>query len=145
MKRDIRTLIILLLSSAAVFVLLSTCETDDFDMEEIDCADCFEEKPETSYLLIRYSQEVNDTVRVEIFRGYVDQSMMEWSGYAFESPLFLYSTPVDNYYSVKLTYTVDSSKISVIDAGVLETEYIRNYCENNCYIIKGREMDLRLK
>jgi hypothetical protein len=145
MKKDILRIAGIFAFSVSVFLFLTTCDDEYVDYENINCDDCYVEKPQTSYLKITFSTDINDTVFFEIYRGYVDQSMLEWRGWSTESPLYLYQTPVDNLYSVKATYRKDSASISVIDADELKTQFIRNYCDEECYIITGGNYNVELK
>ena len=141
MKSKIKLLFISL-----IFIALS-CDIDDsIDYDNVSCEDCYIEKPEKSYLEITFSDDINDSVFIEVFKGYVDDSPYEWRGWITESsPFNLYETPVDNFYSVKATYFKDSTSVSVIDADELETAFVKNYCDENCYIIRGGFYDVRLK
>ncbi|MDA3819988.1 MAG: hypothetical protein PF590_05985 [Candidatus Delongbacteria bacterium] len=132
---------------ALLVLLLTGCETydNDVDYENIDCEeDCVVEKPQYSYLRIDFSEDINDTVWFEIFRGYVDNSELYLTGWATETPLFLYQMPVDNFYAVKATYWQDSTSIIVVDADELKTHFIKNYCDEDCYIITGGDFKVEL-
>lgn len=138
----------LIIISSLIFVFFCfSCNYDgSIDYSNVSCEDCYIEKPEKSYLEITFSDDINDSVFIEVFKGYVDDSPYEWAGWITEtSPFNLYETPVDNFYSVKATYFKDSTSISVVDADELETAFIKNYCDENCYIIKGGFYDVRLK
>ncbi|MFO7879043.1 MAG: hypothetical protein ACQES0_06230 [Bacteroidota bacterium] len=145
MKNDLRNIVLMICLSCGIFLFLTTCETDYVDYDNINCDECYVEKPGLSYLKINFSTNVNDTVWFEVYRGYVDDSMLEWKGWATESPLYLYQTPVDNLYSVKATYLKDGASISVIDADELETHLIKNYCDEDCYIITGGVYNVELE
>jgi hypothetical protein len=145
MKADIIKIASLLSISALLFLLLTRCETEPIDYENINCADCYEEEPGYSYLKITFSEDICDTVNITVYRGYVNESMIEWQGWATNSPFYLDYTPVNNFYSVKATYLTDTASIGVVDAEKLETHLIKGVCENNCYIITGGVYDVELK
>jgi len=145
MKADIIKIVSLLSISALLFLLLTQCETEQIDYENIDCNDCYEVEPQDSYLKIIFSEDICDTVDITVFRGYVNESMIEWEGWVTQSPFYLDFTPVNNFYSVKATYSTDTASINVMDAAKLETHLIKGVCENNCYIITGGVYDVELK
>ncbi|MEA1873680.1 MAG: hypothetical protein U9N51_04515 [Bacteroidota bacterium] len=145
MKADIVKIVSLLSISALLFLLLTRCETESIDYENIDCNECYEEKPQYSYLKIIFSEDICDTVNITVFRGYVNESMIEWQGWATNSPFYFDYIPVNNFYSVKATYSKDAASIGVVDAEKLETHLIKGVCDNNCYIITGGEYDVELK
>jgi hypothetical protein len=131
--------------STLVFLLLTRCETDPIDYENIDCNDCYEVEPTYSYLKIVFSENICDTVDITVYRGYMNESMIEWQGWATSSPLYLDATPLNNFYSVKATYSMDSTSIGVVDAEKLETHLIEGICENDCFIITGGVYDVEIK
>ncbi|MEA3446982.1 MAG: hypothetical protein U9Q98_00820 [Bacteroidota bacterium] len=142
MKKKLHIITVL----ALLVLLLTGCDTydNDVDYENIDCDDCYVEKPQYSYLRIDFSDDINDTVWFEVFRGYVDNSELYLTGWATKTPLFLYQMPVDNFYAVKATYLKNSTSISVIDADELKTHFIKNYCDEDCYIISGGNFNVEL-
>ncbi|MGM0650636.1 MAG: hypothetical protein ACQES1_09045 [Bacteroidota bacterium] len=142
--KNLRYIPFLIAILIGICLSLTSCETDYVDYDNVDCDDCYVEKPQYSYLRIDFSENINDTVWFEVYRGYVDQSLLDWSGWATESPLFLYQSPVDNFYSVKATYFKDSASISVIDADELKTHLIKDYCDEDCYIIAGGKINVKL-
>lgn len=144
MRTDIIKILIVLGFSALFFLLLTQCETE-FDDENVNCADCYEEKPEESDLIIYFSDNICDTVHFIVYRGYLEESMIEWEGWATESPFHLNYTPVDFLYTVKATYLRDSISIGVVDSDELKTYLIRGVCDEDCYVIRGGEFDVKLK
>jgi hypothetical protein len=145
MKRDSVKILIMLFSSVIIFLMLTRCEVDDIDYENIDCQYCYTEHPDLSYLEITFSEGICDSVDITVYRGYVDDGLIEWSGKVAKSPFKMYETPVTYLYSVKATYLKDSVSISVVDSDKMETHLIQGICDDDCFIITGGEYDVEFK
>ncbi len=144
MKSDWLKIAILFCVSLLIFLTLTQCETEGIDYENINCADCYVVEPQLSYLIIHFSEELSDSVKFIVYRGY-EGDFVEWEGWAKESPFYLEETPVNNLYTVKATYQIDTASIGVVDSDKLETHYIKGICDENCYIIGGGEYDVQFE
>lgn len=143
MKKDYLKLLVFACISTCLFVFFTQCDNDYVDPENVNCNDCYTEKPELSALIINFSETISDSVLITVFRGYVNESMLEWEGYVKSSPFFLYETPVDNYYSVKATYLKNGTSIQVVDADELKTQFVENVCDSDCFIVTGGEYNVK--
>lgn len=130
----------------ALLIFTVACNDYDYsvDYENIDCSECYKEKPAYADLIITFSDDIQDTVLFTVYAGPVDESRIECEGWATASPLYL-PAPTDQFYSVKAEYHCNGNCIYAIDAETLNTHFITNYCDEDCYIISDGEYDVRLK
>jgi len=143
-KHLFRKLPKLLLFTAVLLMLvkLSSCEIEDFTT---NCDDCLDYWPDSANLVILLTiNDENPVVPIEVFRGTVEQQELDWSDSASVETYRLYSK-IDQDYSVRATYRQGTKTIIACDADKLYSYIASDECGDNCIIVKGGVLDLRLK
>jgi hypothetical protein len=122
-----------------------SCE-EKFFSEGVDCAECYQEKPEEADLIIDLT--INDTysyVPIVVYRNDFEDNDIEYIDTAYESPYYLPATPINKKYSVAAEYISGDNKIIAVDGSHLKVRHVLFACDEDCWIIEGGEMDVRLK
>jgi hypothetical protein len=88
------------LSVLSVLLLCFSCG-EKILTGDVDCAECYREKPDSADLEISltFNDEFTE-VPLVVYKGDVEDNNIEYIDTAYESPYFLY-VPVDKKYSVK--------------------------------------------
>ncbi len=136
MKRFIVSLIFL--------SLIFSCEEKIFT-EGINCEECYQEKPDSADLIINLT--INDTYNIiplVVYKNDVEDNDIEYVDTAYGSPYYLY-VPVNNKYSVAAEYNYENKKTVAIDGTHLKIKSVRGACDEDCWIIEGQDMNVRLK
>lgn len=141
---------IIILVTVLFFVISFSCGKDSVFFD-VDCDECESEKPDSAYLLVRLSfSDLNDSIPLVFYRGKIEDNVVEWvdtATYALYSDgdyeLF---SPVNKYYSIKAEYkTSDGRKITAVDGNKFATRHVTDVCDEDCWLMRGKVLDVRLK
>ena len=126
----------------AILFMIFSCEGN---YETINCEYCYQIEPEWGPLKIRASiDDEHPFVPVTIFRNKIEDMDTEWVDTLWHADDSI-DVPVNKYYSVAAKYIVDSDTIYAIDGDKIKTKKVYDECDEDCYIIKGGIIDVRLK
>lgn len=126
-----------------LFTLMVVC----FSCEEqgwlTDCSGCTTSEPVSSSLIIRISQTYNPAI-INIYEGELEDGVLyasaEYSGQDYRYPVVL-----NKKYTVTATYTIDGNTYIAVDSAIPRVGYTEDRCDEPCYYLYDREVDLRLK
>lgn len=136
MKIGLKILLLLFL------LMQSSCE----DTIIYDCEDCNEEEPSDCDLSIKLSTvySATDTYRLTIYLGKVEDDMVIYDQVE-RLQSFKIRVPLNSEYTVKVVYKKDEKFYISINSIFPRVEYLEDYCEVPCYIIKDDKVDMRIK
>lgn len=136
--KGIVILIIIVFSS----ILFFKCDNVDFNF---DCDECYQEEPLWGDIYVQLTiNDENDFVPLVIYRGSVEDNNIEYVDTAFEEEYYL-DVPLNKYYAVKAEYLEGSDTIYAIDGDEIKTKLNTDDCDQECYVIKGGNFDVRMK
>jgi hypothetical protein len=135
------TKIIKLVSIAAIMVLFS-CEESGIITK---CPDCTTEEPTTATLEVKldlsfYSQ----TVKVEVYEGNIEDSVLFRTVYVVRSKTE-FEVPLNKKYTLTAKYYIPGDYYVAIDSATPKVKYDKDQCDDPCYFVYDRIIDLRLK
>lgn len=126
-----------------LFILLGIC----FSCEEkgwiADCSECVANEPREGYLSVRLTGN-ELPVKVRVYQGEIEDSIL----YAYTEISGEKYTPgvtLNKKYTVTATYYTGGKTYIAIDSAVPKVKYIEDQCEEPCYFVYDRVIDLRLK
>jgi len=130
-----------------IFFLLSfspiSCEDSTLF---VDCDECFTDLSNIYNLKIRITfDEENTAVPITIYRGNIDDGIIISEDTVYSDPYYSIDLEFGHKYSAIARYSHSGRIIYAADGRVLEKKYDKSSCDEPCYIIKGDELDLRLK
>lgn len=126
-------------------LLIHGCERDVPRLTGINCAECYQDKPEWGPLNVRLTiNDENPFVPMVIYEGYIEDEVVEWVDTSWEADYWV-DVPVNKYYSVSAKYLQDGDTIYVIDGDRLKLKHTTEECDEPCYYFKGGYFDLQLK
>ena len=137
-----------LISIIIIFIFSFSCEEI---ISEIGCDDCYTPKPDSADIEVKLSfSELNDSIPLTFYRGKIDENVIEWIDTATigNSPdgIFYLFSQVNKYYSIKAVYKTKNGKtITAVDGDKLVRHYNADGCDTECWTIRGRVLDVRLK
>jgi hypothetical protein len=94
-------------------------------------------------LIINISHSVNDVI-VNIYEGELEDSIL----YASLTPMvteYRYQVTLNKKYSITATYYIEGNKYIAVDSAVPRTRFTEDQCDDPCYFVYNRVVDLRLK
>ncbi len=117
--------------------MVDDCETYDF-------SDCELEEPEWGLVYVDVTiNDENPKVPLVFYIGNIEENVIEWIDTAYYESYEI-EMPLNEYYSVTATYKSGSKAILALDGERFETKKY-HICDENCWVIRGGEYDLRLK
>jgi len=126
-------------------VVLAVC----FSCEEkgwfADCDDCTVEIPRTTNLFIKVTN-TEMSVLINIYEGELEDSVLYDSANVYNNvDEYTSQVPVNKSYTITATYKIDDDTYTAVDSAFPKVRYTEVQCEEACYYVYDREVDIRLK
>ena len=131
-----------------LFLMLTICFSCDKPMVE-DCenynfSDCSLDQPDWGLVKVQVTiNSENPYVPLTFFRGNIEDNVVEVIDTAYSGELKV-DMPLNNYFSVKAIYKSGIKQIIAVDGGDFTTKKY-HVCDQDCWVIRGGEYDVRLK
>ncbi len=108
----------------------------------IYCNDCLPEEPLNTTLEIKLSRDlITGSIEVSIYEGDIeDDVLIAWFDYARDR----FTVAVNKKYTILVKYQVGETYIC-INSTTPRVNYYPDLCEEPCWYVSGRVVDLRLK
>lgn len=109
-----------------------------------NCSDCTIEEPEDANLIIKLS-DTDLPVTVRIFEGELDNSVLYDIATDFRGAEFRRTVILNKKYTVTAEYMVNGNTYFAVDACTPRVKYTEDQCNDPCFFLYDRVLDLRLK
>jgi len=123
-----------------LFTVSFSCE----DMGWIaDCSECTSTEPREGSLVVKLTANESPVI-VSVYEGEVEDSVL----YAFALIAGEEYTPginLNKKYSITAKYNIGNKTYIAIDSTIPKVRYTEDQCEDPCYFIYDRVIDLRIK
>jgi hypothetical protein len=137
MVRGIKTILYITL-----IIIFFQCDKIDF---QVDCSECYQIEPDWGELYVRVTiNDENEYVPLVIYRGNFENDDIEYIDTAYEKDYYL-DVPLNKFYSVIAEYISGQDTICAVDGDKIRTKKNYDDCDEECYIVKGGVIDVRLK
>jgi hypothetical protein len=141
-----------LMVAIAGSLLFWSCD-EELNPDNINCAECYYEKPYYGSLKVHVTLNTDNLAVPVVFykQKFSDKikdnpDYIEWIDTMTTSTYYLHEVVMNNYYSAVAFYKgKNGEEIRVVDGDEIITRLVSTYCGDACYIIRGGELDLRLK
>lgn len=110
----------------------------------VKCADCLTEEPVRTDLEIKLGADIVNTVLVKVYQGNLEDSILYDSVNTFGSSAVI-SVTMNKKYTLTATYHIGDNYYTCIDSATPRVRYEKDLCDNPCYFVYDRKIDLRLK
>jgi hypothetical protein len=129
-----------------LFVILSFC----FSCEEypifIKCNDCTETEPVQTSLELKFDVNYNQTpIIIKVYEGDLEDSVLFKTYYVYGTSTTISDITINKKYTVTATYYIPDNYYITVDSALPKVKYVKDLCENPCYYVYDRVIDLRLK
>ena len=129
-----------------LIMLLLACErNENINIDEFDCSECYQEKPDS--VLLNASVTINSNnpyVALIIYKGNVEDGTIDYIDTTYIQDYWLV-VKVDEYYSVKAKYVSGTDTIYAIDGDHVKLKHTDSNCDEPCYYKSGGHIDVRLR
>lgn len=136
MKKGIRYIFLVLL------VIFFSCEDS---MYITNCDECTDEEPLDTIISAKLD-ESNQNVLVILYEGKIEDNIIVDSTRIFSTYIkYQKKVSLNRTYTITATYIINNKSYTVVDSTTPRTKYTETLCENPCYFVYDRMLDLRLK
>ena len=124
-----------------IFAGYSSCNL----FPKINCSDCKFNEPDSADIKMLFTiNSENPRVPLVVYRGKVEDSLVDWVDTTHSETLYLY-VKTGQYYSVVAKYKAGAKTIYAVDGDKIIVQNEADYCNETCYIVTNNELDIRLK
>lgn len=124
----------------AVIMLLFSCEERGWIVK---CPDCTEDEPSEATLKIKLNPG-SDPVLVRIYEGELGDNILIASFEAYDNEDFR-TVSLNKMYTLTATYTTGGTLYIAVDSVIPGVKYDKSQCDEPCYYVYDKIVDLRLK
>jgi hypothetical protein len=129
----------------SIFFILVFC----FSCEEqgliVKCSDCTINEPVDTQLDIKLDKHYQGTnIVLNIYEGNLEDSIL-YLTYTTGSPAASITVTLNKEYTVTSTYFSMGIKYVAVDSATPRVRYEKDQCDDPCYFVYDRKIDLRLK
>lgn len=123
-----------------LLAFLFSCEEKGWFTE---CSDCTSTEPEKANLIIKLGVTSSQVV-INIYEGELEDDILYHSITPMSS---VYKIPVglNKTFTATATYIIDGKNYTAVDSATPKVRFTETQCEEACYYVYDREIDLRLK
>lgn len=110
----------------------------------IICSDCFENEPVTAELNIKIEKGLTTPATIRIYERNLEDSILIYSTQTV-SKNFYHSVSLNRKYTITATYEFSDNTYIAVDSATPRVKYSKDQCDNPCYWVYDRLLDLSLK
>jgi hypothetical protein len=124
-----------------LFILFFSCE--DIEKYFVNCTDCTDIEPTEADLKIRLDSKFGHTV-INIYEGLLEDSVL-FDSYTTTTDETSARVPINKTYTLTARYYNNQKYYYAVNSVTPRVVYEKDKCENPCYFVYDRVVDLRLK
>ena len=126
-----------------ILVLSFSCEEQGFFVK---CADCTSEEHVNTNLEIKLDLSSNGYYTlINIYEGNLEDSILYTSQQTNITYFLKVSVAINKKYTVTATYFIPDNYYTAIDSATPRVKYEKDQCDDPCYFVYDKVIDLRLK
>jgi hypothetical protein len=126
-----------------LFVLLALCFSCEDKGWFADCDDCTTTEPELTDLVLKL-KSIGKPVHVNVYEGELEDSVLyDFADVGATEYTFL--VRLHKKYTVTATYYLEGNTYTAIDSATPKVKYTEDQCDDACYYVYDKVVDLRLK
>ncbi len=123
-----------------ILVIFFSCEDQGW---YTNCSDCTTTEPEKAILVIKL-KETESLVVINVYEGELEDSVLYGSA-IYGGSEYNFSVGLNKKYTVKATYSIDGNTYTAVDSATPRVKFTETQCEEACYFVYDKELDLRIK
>jgi hypothetical protein len=124
------------------FIFCFSCEDQGLF---VNCSDCTSDEPSNANLEVKFSPGSSvKSVIINVYEGNIEDSVIYDSFSTNISPTLI-SVTLNKKYTVTATYYTSDNYYIAVDSATPRVKYDKTKCDNPCYYVYDKNIDLRLK
>lgn len=121
----------------------TTCYICDENGWLVKCSECTQEEPLTTIINVRFTN-IEGTVLVTMYEGDLEDGLVYKSAET-GGPEYSFTVPLNKKYTVTAEYLINGITYIAVDSATPRVKYTEDQCDEPCYFVYDRKIDLRLK
>ncbi len=134
---DIRKYIFLL-----ILTLLFSCEDSK---NYSDCDNCVSEEPDQAIITAELDNSNIDGIYIMVYEGRIEDNIVFDSIRVYHSTKYEKRVSLNRMYTITATYFVNNKSYTVVNSTTPRVRYTETMCEEPCYFVYDRLVDLTRK
>ena len=123
-------------------VLSLSCEKQGFI---VNCSDCTTDEPSKTNLEIKLDDRYAiNSVKIDVYEGTLEDNIL-YGSFSASVKNTTISVTLNKKYTVTATYRISGNTYIAVDSATPGIKYEKNQCNNPCYFVYDRNIDLRIK
>ena len=111
----------------------------------VKCPDCVADEPTKTNLSLKLDEGSNSSPKViNVYEGNFEDSVL-YSSYKAIETYYTILVSLNKKYTVTATYHIGDNYYIAIDSAIPRVRYDKTQCDNPCYFVYDKDIDLRLK
>lgn len=124
----------------AVMTVCFSCEDKGWFA---DCSDCTSSEPRMTTLVVKL-KDIDSPVYVNIYEGELGDSIL-YDFAVIQGKEYNPAVSVNKRYTATATYNIDGYTYIAVDSATPKVRYTEEQCDEACYYVYDKVIDLRLK
>ena len=127
-----------------LFIIITvsfSCE--DLEKYIVNCSECYINKPVSAVLEIQTNRSAGE-VFISIYEGNLEDNII-YDSFSTISSNISRSVPLYKTYTLTATYSYNGNLYTTVNSVVPRVKYVENQCEEPCYVVYSKVVDLKLK
>lgn len=125
-----------------IIVLLFSCEDSKHNT---NCDDCLDYEPEETTLSAELDDPGISGILIMVYEGRLEDNVVYDSIGVYHSGRYEKRVSLNRMYTVTATYFIKNKLYTVVNSTTPRVKYTETMCEEPCYFVYDRTMDLSLK
>lgn len=127
---------------AIAFLFFFACEDQSL---VVKCPDCLAEEPTDANLEIKLdANRMGGAILINIYEGNIEDSIL-YNSIQTSSLTATLSVKLNKKYTATATYYVNDNYYVAIDSATPRVRFDKTQCDDPCYFVYDKKIDLRLK
>lgn len=135
MAKSIKILLLLLI------VVLFSCEKQGLIVK---CPDCTATEPVNILFDVKLDANYESTTIVNVYEGNLEDSIL-YKTYSSTASSISIPVTINKKYTLTATYYIPDNYYVVVDSATPRVRYEKDQCDNPCYFVYDKVVDLRMK
>lgn len=110
----------------------------------VNCSNCYPEEPTSTTIEVKLEFLVESNAIIKVYEGNLEDGLIIASENV-HAEYWEYEADLNKKYTFTATYISDGKTYITVDAIFPRVKYEKELCENPCYFIYDRKVNLRLK
>ena len=135
MAKSLKILLLLLI------VVLFSCEKQGLIVK---CPDCTKEEPVNILFNVKLDANYYGDTKINVYEGNLEDSIL-YKTYSSTGSSITIPVTINKLYTLTATYYIPGNYYVVVDSATPRVRFEKNQCDNPCYFVYDKVVDLRMK